>query len=133
MTSSLISAHERLVSNYESFRAEAAFQRCCRNPACETPSAEWDPHHVIYEQHLRSRGLPKYCTYNALRLCKTCHQRHHKIAKLPLTCLLDHNIEYGFLVMGDAAFYYFKRYYSGEDPRLAAYWTPERTLDEPAA
>lgn len=122
---------ERAISNKASFRAEAAFQRCCQNPECPKPGAPWHPHHVIYEQHLRGLGLPLYDTRNALRLCVLCHGRHHKITKLPLTCLRDCNIEYGFRVMGERAYDYFRRYYDGDDPRLDIYM--QRTLNEPAA
>jgi hypothetical protein len=118
---------ERAISNKASFRAEAAFQRCCQNPACKKPSAAWHPHHVIYEQELRGRGLPLYDTRNALRLCIRCHGDHHGIRPVPLTCLRDCNIAYAFKVLGGSASYYLKRHYAGEDPRIDEH---ERTLND---
>lgn len=98
------------------FRDAARGQKCCAVPGCR--NKDFDPHHVIYEQHLKDHGLPKYDTRNVRRLCRHHHQQHHRIKKLPLTILLDENIRYAFLVLGDYAADYLRRYYAGDDPRL---------------
>lgn len=100
----------------------ARLQGRCQHPDCKTPWAPWEAHHVCYEQHIRALGLPRWNTDNVLRLCKTCHLRHHqRIAPVPLTALKSHNYAYAFRVMGERAFEYLPRRYDGADPRLHVY------------
>jgi hypothetical protein len=115
------------VTNRHLFHDAARYQRVCQAPGCRRrgprKGIDFQAHHVVYEQHLRNLRLPRYDARNALRLCPDCHKKHHGPNwKLPTSALLDENIAYGFLVLGAAAFGYFRRYYddSAEDPRLVA-------------
>lgn len=107
------------VSNPESFWLEARWQKCCAE--CDA-TGEFDAHHVIERQWLRRQGLPEWDTRNALRLCPLtggCHGgQTSKLHKIQLTNLLDENIAYAFEVMGAAAYFYLRRHYAGEDPRV---------------
>lgn len=114
--------------NRRMFHDAARFQRSCAVPGCRI--RDFQAHHVVYEQHLKDRGLPRYDTQNALRLCPLHHGRHHKryVDKdgqsfvLETRFLTDANVAYAFAVLGDAAAGYFARYYNGadDDPRIAA-------------
>ena len=104
---------EIAMANKLLFKDAARDQRICQAPGCRN-AREFHAHHVIYEQHLRVRGLPPYSTPNALRLCPECHELHHKRRKIiPVVALLDRNIEYAFVALGPAAFDYLERYYAG--------------------
>ena len=115
-------------------KAEARRMRHCQNPECaENPKSPnydprlkpqpWEAHHVVFEQEIVRLGLPRWNTMNVLRLCKTCHHHHHDGTqwKLPLTALRKNNYAFAFRVMGERAFDYLRRHYSGEDPRLNWY------------
>jgi hypothetical protein len=112
-----------VVSNPESFRLEAQSQRVCAN--CGR-SGSFDAHHVVEKQELKKRGLPRYDTRGALRLCTplwgsggNCHGgQTSKLRKIPLAKLLDVNVEYAFEVMGASAYFYLRRHYAGEDARV---------------
>jgi hypothetical protein len=98
------------------FREAARAQRCCQNPDCPNPRGKWDPHHVIYEQELRRRGLPIYEPRNALRLCRRCHQNHHRTQPIPLTALKTCNLQYAREVLGNFYTDYLNRRYLHECP-----------------
>lgn len=113
------------VTNRHIFQDAARAQRVCAAPGCSRrgprKGLDFEAHHVIYEQHLRSRRLPIYNAMNALRLCPDCHDKHHGPNwKLPTGSLTDENVLYAFVVLGTAAVDYLRRYYddSAEDPRL---------------
>lgn len=107
------------------FRAAAAQQNTCANPDCLTPRAHWHPHHVVYEQHVDRYGGDISDGRNALRVCMTCHGRHHKrIDTLPVSALTDENVEFAVELLGAAhASVYLGRYYcaADDDPRVAAF------------
>jgi 5-methylcytosine-specific restriction endonuclease McrA len=99
------------------FREEARRQRCCQN--CTSATAEWHPHHVVYEQHVVGAGHPPYDTENSMRLCVDCHRRHHnRAAVIPLSKLSDRHIAYAFRKLGLGAHYYLHQRYAGEDERV---------------
>lgn len=101
----------------ESFRDTARAQRCCQHPDCKTPTAPWDAHHVVYEQHVRAEGCPPYDDRNAMRLCKTCHGRHHSgQAPLPQSILTAANLAYAREVLGERHADYFNMHYIPESP-----------------
>lgn len=103
-------AVEIAMANKVLFRDAARDQRCCQ--MCGSTTRDWQAHHVVYEQHLVKEGLPQYSTPNALRLCRDCHELHHKRRQvIPVSRLLDRNIEYAFDALGPKAYDYFSRYY----------------------
>lgn len=107
----IISAH--LAKNH------ARRQHACQAPGCMERQVPWEAHHVVEWQELRRLGLPKWNTMNVLRLCKHHHEQHTSHAQLlPLTALRNENYNYAFMVMGERAFNYLHRHYSGEDRRL---------------
>jgi hypothetical protein len=121
------------VTNRHIFHDAARYQRVCAAPGCRRrgprKGIDFQAHHVVYEQHLRDRGLPRYDARNALRLCPDCHKRHHGPHwRLPTSALTAENIAYAFLVLGAYAPDYFRRYYddSATDPRI-------RSLEEMVA
>lgn len=78
-------------------------------------------HHVIYEQELDRRGLPKHDRRNLMGLCPGCHWNHHHgpyANKIPLGLLTDENLQYAFESLGAFAYDYLKRRYAGDDGRL---------------
>jgi hypothetical protein len=112
------------VENRHLFQEAARTQGFCQAPNCHRSWGVHDPHHVVYQQHLIDRGLPRFDTRNALRLCRRCHRRHHYEPgwRLPTVALRDVNIAYAALVLGAAAADYLRRYYDDRacDPRVAA-------------
>ena len=106
------------VFNRQSFHNEAAWQGACA--VCGTRKGPWQAHHVIYEQHLRRDGFPRYNTRNALRLCKAHHDQHHARQHVVLVSQLTlESLVYGFEIFGSAAVDYFTRYYRrGPEDRL---------------
>lgn len=100
----------------------------CRNPKCERPTAPWDPHHVVYEQHVKNEGGDIFDPWNCLRLCRRCHERHHdRNPALPLTILRQNNIDFAAVLLGAArAYEYLTRRYSGSDDRV------DRLIEEAA-
>lgn len=110
-------AVEIAMANKVLFKDAARDQRCCQ--MCGSTTRDWQAHHVVYEQHVVKAGEPQYSTPNALRLCRDCHGKHHKRqVVVPVSKLLDHNIEYAFIALGPAAYDYFARYYGGVDARV---------------
>lgn len=118
-------------TNKESFKNEARWQSDCA--VCEKVGGSFHAHHVIYEQHLRDRGLPKWDTRNARRVCpEPCHELHHRgRRRIQTKNLTDDNIAYAFHVLGAYAADYLRRYYDDQarDPRIVAH---ERELEEAA-
>lgn len=111
----------------QAFREAGRLQRRCQHPDCPKPTNEdWDSHHVVYRQHIAAQkpGF-EYDVRAALRLCDPCHGRqHNRKAPVPLTALLDCNIEFAAEVFGpEQAYGYLTRRYSGEDPRIEALLT----------
>jgi len=116
------------------FREWANAHRVCMNPLCAHPTGPWQAHHVVYDQHLRAVGLPKFDARNALRLCDVCHARHHNRTAVLLTkALTDTNLRFIVEVYSPAwlnpidssperaAAEYLDRYYdSRDDPRMEA-------------
>lgn len=107
-----------MISNPESFRAEARYQGRCA--VCGS-DGDFDAHHVVERQELRRRGLDQFPIGNSLRLCKRgrCHDRHTSaLARVPLTALTEGNLDYAFGALGAYAYDYLARRYAGADPRL---------------
>ena len=99
------------------FREAAAEQLCCQ--MCGKTGSGWQPHHVVYEQHLKNVGAPVYDTRNAMRLCLKCHAAHHgRSVVIPLQVLTITHIEYAFAKLGPAAYDYLHQRYAGDDPRI---------------
>jgi cytochrome c553 len=96
------------------FREAALAQGRCQN--CGLRRGKLDAHHVLYEQHLRREGLPRFERANALLLCALCHQRHHaRSAVLPTSVLRDENLAYLTQSLGaPRALEYLRRYYDAE-------------------
>lgn len=121
------------VSNPQSFRNEARFQRVCARRDCQR-GGSFHAHHVVDEAILRDRcHIPKkdrYDTRNALRLCqglgdpdRRCHFSHeHRVEGYVVKTveLTDDNLEYAFEVLGDYAADYLRREYDDSelDPRI---------------
>lgn len=124
------------LSNWQSFRAEARFQRVC---AVCGAAGDFQAHHVVYEQVLSTKGFRKpdrYDTRNALRLCNRlgpdCHNAHHnRVVTIKTTLLKDANVAYAFIVLGPFAADWLRRYYddSEPDPRISEL---ESRYDHPA-
>jgi hypothetical protein len=112
------------------FMEEAMRQRCCQVPDCPHPRMnDWDAHHVVYKQELRRMGVFIWEPRDALRICDTCHERHHKRHRpIPIVALRDCNIDYAFEIMGIRAYNYLTRHYAGGDPRIEVW----RSRLEPA-
>lgn len=100
------------------FRQAARLQRCCANPDCNEPMGHpWDPHHVVYEQELDRRGVPLDDPRNALRLCRSCHFRHHQgNHPIPFNVLTPANVAYAKEVLGEYAMDYLNRRYPASCP-----------------
>lgn len=78
-------------------------------------------HHVVYEQELDNRGLPKFDRRNLMALCVDCHLGHHNGPpenQIPVSLLSDGNLEYAFEMLGPYAYDYVLKHYSGFDSRL---------------
>lgn len=92
----------------------------------------WEAHHVITKTFLRREHFELWHPDNALRLCQfPCHE-HHTTAfdRLPLTVLLNCNIEYAVRLLGeDGAYSYLTRNYVGQDPRVDALLETTRWVD----
>lgn len=95
-----------------------------------------DVHHVVSQQELKRRGLPRRLLWdvrNALPLCAIggrgggCHERHENASRrVPFTALKPENLEFAADVLGDYADSYLDRRYPGRpqrpnnpEPRLA--------------
>lgn len=109
-------------TNHKMFQAAARAQKDCA--VCGKVGGPFHPHHVIYEQHLRDHGLPKYDTMNARRVHPHCHWGHHNSPNVQIktTALTDDNIRYAYDNLGAKATDYFRRYYDDTepDPRIVA-------------
>lgn len=119
-----------MVSNPQSFRAEAAYQIACL--ACGAIGKPFHAHHVVDKAELKSWGIPeadRYDTRLAARLCSpgapnNCHlQFENRRVVIPLTALSDDHIEAAFEHaerhgLATRAYEYLKREYSGDDIRV---------------
>lgn len=110
------------IANYESFRAEARYQRLC---AVLETGGDFLAHHVVYEQDLKRLGLKGnalYDTRNALRLSKKAHDNHHSRFRVVRTVeLTDDNVAYAFIALGERGASYLRSKYDDvtqPDPRI---------------
>jgi|SRR3954454_19546727 hypothetical protein len=100
--------------------AERSFRKSGRNTrcrACLTRRAVHS-HHVVYEQELDDRGLPKYDRRNCMALCMDCHFNHHNgpmDRKINIASLSEENLAYAFEVLGAYAYDYLRRHYGHHD------------------
>lgn len=87
---------------------------------CGRRGRNWQAHHVIERQYLRSHFLAQFDQRNSLRVCEEpCHGQHTRgFKRMPLTALTDENLEYAFHILGDYAPYYLRQRYDGEDERV---------------
>jgi hypothetical protein len=112
-----------MVSNPQSFLAEAQFQRVC---AVCGDGGPFHSHHVVSKQALKARGLVDalYDPRNALRLCagldgNQCHMRfENRQLQIPTLSLTFDNICFMWDVLGVAGVNYLDRYYTGADRRF---------------
>lgn len=118
-----------VIDDATAFHEEARYQGFCA--ACgyyERPqiSKLWEAHHVLFKKHCKTSGAPLNSPDNALRLCAksmhACHERHTAHQELlPVGCLRNENIAFvAYWLEPGPAYEYFRRYYSGSDPRLDA-------------
>jgi 5-methylcytosine-specific restriction endonuclease McrA len=102
------------------FRQAASGQGACQN--CGRVHGFWEPHHVVYRDHLHQRRLPEWEPRDALRLCTACHGHHHDGTswRLATAKLRDENLSFAFDALGLYAADYLRRYYddSTADPRI---------------
>lgn len=105
-------SEEEFIEARLAFREAARAQRCCQNPDCPKRNAPWDPHHVVYEQELRRRGLPIYDPRNVMRLCRRCHQSHHRTRPIALAVLNAMHFAYAREALGDFHTDYLNRRYA---------------------
>jgi hypothetical protein len=81
-----------------------------------------DPHHVVYQQHLRQRHLPLWDPRDGIALCRRCHEAHHNRSQ-PIACsvLPDAALEFAFEHLGAYAADYLSQRYAnvGKDGRVA--------------
>lgn len=113
--------------NKRLFREAARAQKLCQGPDCPNRRADWQAHHVVYEQHLREHGHPIYDARNAMRLCELCHTRHHRRVSghvISTKLLPAAAIAYAFDLLGPVAASYLRRYYddADADPRIQTEW-----------
>lgn len=111
-----------VIANPRSFWEEARYQLVCA--ICGKPG-DFHAHHIVDKQVLKNdygiTGDALYDTRNALRLHRHCHfQFHNGRVEIPLSKLKDEMIEYAQQIMGQRAYDYLKRYYSGRDERVEA-------------
>lgn len=81
-------------------------------------------HHVVYEQHVRGKG-DSWEPTNSFTICWRCHNAHHRAVdgRIPFDSLRPENVEFARALLGDAAPYYFIRYYDVDNPAaLVAGW-----------
>lgn len=116
-----------LISNAESFWAEARYQRVCAvcdrvHGRPDSRGRTWHAHHVIPRKLLRRLKLPEFDTRGALRLCTDCHMAFEwagtgKVA-VPVTKFTNQNICYCWEVLGVAVVQIEKQYGDFDhDPR----------------
>jgi hypothetical protein len=90
----------------DAFHWAAKCQHRCQHPSCTYPSNQrWDPHHVIYQQHIRLHDKSYAVVWdkrNALRLCTDCHhnRQHNKSEPVPVSALPLSVIEFSVELMG---------------------------------
>jgi hypothetical protein len=93
-----------------------------RGPCLACGASPDDPHHVVYQQHLRERTLPLWDWRDGVPLCRRCHDAHHNRSR-PLCCSLlpDAALEFAFEHLGAYASDYLSRRYAdvGKDGRVS--------------
>jgi 5-methylcytosine-specific restriction endonuclease McrA len=70
-------------------------------------------HHVVHEQHVRSRGGDIYDPTNSFTACWQCHWDHHNGIdhRIPVAALRPENHQFARALLGEYAPYYLLRYY----------------------
>lgn len=84
-------------------------------------------HHVVYEQHVRSRKGDSWEPANSFTICWRCHNTHHRSIdkRISFDSLRPESVEFARALLGDAAPYYFIRYYDVDNPaEFVAGWYP---------
>lgn len=105
------------ISNPQSFREEAQFQRICAECGEAGP---FDAHHVVARARLKRMGLVHllYDPRNALRLCDRCHEKYtNRVLIIATAKLTDANICFLWDTLGVAGQNYLDRHYTGVDRR----------------
>lgn len=108
-----------MISNPQSFREEAQFQRACA--ACGG-TGPFDAHHVVARARLKRMGLTHrlWDPRNALRLCDRCHERYtNRVLVIETASLTDDNICFLWEVLKEAGQNYLERHYTGIDRRYS--------------
>lgn len=100
--------------------SERTFRKAGRNIRCRVclMRRAVHSHHVIYEQELDNRGLPRYDRRNCMALCVTCHFNHHSgppDRKINIASISDESLVYAFEVLGPYAYDYLRRRYGHHD------------------
>lgn len=89
--------------------------------SCLCGASPTDPHHVVYQQHLRGEH-PLWDPRDGVPLCRPCHEAHHNGSRrVPCSRLPDEALEFAFEVLGAYASDYLTRRYAdvGKDGRVA--------------
>jgi hypothetical protein len=116
--------------------------RVKRSPKSRQP-ASWregvpegfDPHHIVYAQHVRRYSGDEWDVRNRLPVARWRHTQHHS-GELPLLVsdLPDSVFEFAVELIGaDRAWSYLRARYAGPDPRLDALLLPDLKADLKAA
>lgn len=106
----------------EAFYRAAKLQGRCQHPECTNRhNRRWEPHHVIYQQHIRlfsKHFAVVWDKRNALRLCiPDCHynRQHNKREPVPVSVLPFSVIEFSVELMGrDRTLNYLHTYYAAD-------------------
>lgn len=109
------------ISNPQSFREEAQFQRLCA--ACDS-AGDFDAHHVVARSRLKRMGLTHklYDPRNALRLCDRCHERYtNRVLVIETRQLTDDNICFLWETLNVAGQNYLERHYTGVERRYTVH------------
>lgn len=81
-----------------------------------------DPHHVVYQQHLRYDGHPLWDPRDGIPLCRRCHDAHHNGSnRIPVGKLAVENFEFAFEHLGEYAYDYLQRRYVDPEHLLETY------------
>lgn len=99
--------------------------RCSRCGTKRSSGNRLVRHHAVYEQHVLAAGGDRWDPANQVCLCTNCHGLHHGRSNdgspMAVEQLPDAVFMFAEELLGaGAAYEYFRRYYSGEDPRLEA-------------
>lgn len=100
---------DALKAKMEEFGFTANYEFCA---ACRHPKTfnRCRAHHVVYRQHLPVEH--EWRTENVMPVCDPCHEKHHNASKrISVDAVTDVHREFAKEVLGDAAEYYWTRYY----------------------